>query len=95
MAQDLTLKRQTNAKNSVIYWGQLRDAIKALQNLAEERSQFAQDFQDTDLSIDELKHLTTGILGTAYDFVLPTFVDTFADVGNSGRNKQIISQIIA
>lgn len=95
MAQDLTIKRQTNAKNAVIYFGQLREAIKALQALSEERSKFDQDFQDTDFTLDELKHVTPGMIGTAYDFVLPTFSDTYIDTANSGRNLQIINQIIA
>lgn len=94
MAQDLTQKRQNIATNAVIYGTQLVNAINGLLELQAQRGVLSQDFQDSDFSTTDLKHLTSGMLGTLFDFVVPSLNTNFVDVANAGRNKQILRQII-
>ncbi len=94
MTQDITLVRQNVAANTVIYATQLVDALYNLQKLSDQRGKFESSFQDSDFSnAANLKHLTASIVGTFFDFVLPSLQANYADSGNGGRNEQILLQM--
>lgn len=92
MAQDLTQKRVNLATNAVFYSSQLIDALNGLAQLKTDRAFLSQDFQDADFT-GGLSHLTPGMVGTLFDFVLPSLQTAIEDSANSGRNKQILSQV--
>lgn len=92
MAQDLTQKRTNMATNAVFYATQLVDAMNGLDQIKTERGYLSEDFQDGDFT-GALSHLTPGMVGTLFDFVLPSLQTVIEDSANSGRNKQILSQV--
>lgn len=69
------------------------DALNTLINLSAERA-YAGNFLDSDfVNTGDLKHLDAGMIGTLFDFVVPSLLANFNDVANSGRNKQILLQV--
>jgi len=93
MAQDLTAKRLNVASKAMTAATQLVDALNVLLELKEERAVFGGDFQDSDFASTALKHVTASMVGTLFDFVVPSLNTNYLDAGNSGRNKQILLQM--
>lgn len=93
MAQDLTTKRIHVAEKAVTACQNIVDALNVLLELKDERSKFAQDFQDGDFLRDNLMHITPGMIGTLFDFVVPSLQTNYTDTDNGGRNKQILLQM--
>lgn len=92
MAQDLKQKRVNLAMNAVFYSTQLVDALNGLAQIKAERGYLGEDFQDEDFT-GVLAHLTPGMVGTLFDFVLPSLQANLEDQANAGRNKQILLQV--
>lgn len=86
-------QRRNVATNAVIQATKLLDALNALVALKAQRTFFESDFVDSDFDGTALQHLSAGIMGTFFDFVVPAFTTTLADAGNSGRNNQILNQV--
>lgn len=94
MAQNLREKRKNIARNTIIYSTQLVDALHGLLDLKEERAKLSEDFLDTDFpDSTDLMHLTAGIIGTLFDFVVPSLSANYQDDASGNRNKQILLQI--
>lgn len=100
MAVSDVQKRQNNANNAVIYVRQLLDAMNHLEDLAIERSQFANPFVDADFTPAGIAHLNAAMIGTLYDFVIGNvsgnasgIATWFLDAGNGNRNRQILEQV--
>lgn len=94
MAQDdIVQKRQNMEAKAAFYATQLDDALLGLAAIKIERAKLSQDFQDSDFVRSDIKHMDAGMVGTFFDFCLPTFQATYTDTGNSGRNTQIIQQM--
>jgi hypothetical protein len=93
MAQDITAKRQNVASRAVAAATQIVDALNVLLELKDERAQFNGDFQDSDFAGTALKQLTAAMVGTLFDFVVPSLQTNYLDAGNGGRNKQILLQV--
>jgi hypothetical protein len=92
MAQDLTLKRQNMAIAAINASTQLVDALNELLALRAEHSKLGEDFQVGDF-VGVLAHLTPGICGQLFDFVIPSLEVNFTDTANGERNKQILLQM--
>lgn len=92
MAQDLTNKRKNLANNAITHAERLVDALNALVNLRQERGELAVDFQDPDFAGANI-HITPGMMGTLFDFVVPSLLSNFQDAANGGRNEQILLQV--
>lgn len=93
MSQDLKNKKKKIINSAIQSSMQLVDALNNLSNLKEERNKLSEDFQDTDFSDDELLHATAGMIGTLFDFVVPSLLTNYLDEANIGRNKQILLQV--
>lgn len=93
MSQDLVRKKQNLAASAIAYSTQLVDALNGLQALALERAVLGEDFQDSDFVTPDLGHLTAGIVGTLFDFVVPSLQANYEDNVNAGRNRQILLQM--
>jgi hypothetical protein len=92
MAQDLTTKRQTIINNAMVASADLVDALNKLLVLKEQRAELDQDFQEADF-IAGLNHATAAMMGTLFDFVVPSLQTNYLDVANGGRNQQILLQV--
>lgn len=99
---DLIQKRRNNARAAVAAATELVDSMNILFELAKERAQFGSDvFADSDFAgVIDLQHLTPGMLGSLYDFVIGNVsaqasgISTwFVDAGNAGRNTQLLLQV--
>lgn len=94
MAADYYQKRKRMALRTVEAVEDFVDALYTLLELKDERSKFAEDFQDGDFVEDiNLRHLSAATIGTFFDFVVPSLKDNFDDAGNGERNKQILLQV--
>lgn len=90
---DYVQKKLNLAQKSVLAAEDFIDALNVLKELSDERSKLPQDFQDSDFVGTEIPHLTAGILGTLFDFVVPSLAANYLDTANGERNKQILLQI--
>lgn len=90
---DIVQKRQNLEAKTMFYFTQIDDALNGLAGIKVERTKLLQDFQDSDFTRSDIKHMDAGMVGTALDFCVPTFQTTMTDAGNSGRNTQIIEQM--
>lgn len=93
MSQNLVPKRQNIARNAIDLSTQLVNAINGLLALKDERAKLGQDFQDTDFVGTGLEQCTAGMIGTLFDFVVPSLQTNYEDAGNGARNKQILLQV--
>jgi len=92
MAQDLTAKRQNIINAAMSAAAQLTDALNLLLVLKEQRAELDQDFQEADFT-SSLSHATPGMMGSLFDFVVPSLQTNYLDVANGGRNQQILLQV--
>lgn len=92
MAQDLTIKRQKIAESAMSASAQIVDALNTLLVLKEQRAKLDQDFQESDF-VAGLNHVTPNMMGTLFDFVVPSLQSNYLDVPNGGRNQQILLQV--
>jgi len=92
-ADDIVAKRQNMEAKAMFYATQLDDALAGLAAIKAERAKLIQDFQDSDFSRIDIKHMNAAMVGTLLDFVIPAFQTTYVDADNAGRNVQIILQI--
>ena len=90
---DLTQKKINLATNSVFYATQLVDAVNSLRELANERTNLSTPFQDSDFVGTQNSHLTAQIIGTLFDFVVPSYETNYTDQANGGRNENILLQM--
>jgi hypothetical protein len=86
-------KRQNLASRAVDLATKFTDALYGLQLLMDERAKLPEDFQDSDFTGTDLAHLDAGMLGSLFDFVMPSFLTTYTDQANGGRNEQILLQV--
>lgn len=93
MAQDILAKRLNIAAKAVAASTQIVDALNTLLALKDERAKLTQDFQSADFDNSNLKHLTAGMIGTLFDFVVPSLETNYIDTANGERNKQILLQV--
>lgn len=93
MAQDQTSKRRNIATNAVTHCTNFLTALTNLIELSAQRGQSG-DFVDADFEGTDLRHLTPGIVGTLFDFVVPSINTNFIDSANGNRNENIIRQML-
>ena len=97
---DNTLQRKMVATQAVRAVTALADALYELVQLADQRARFISPFADSDFtsgnptSVD-LSQLSAAMVGTLFDFVLPSLQTWYADTGNDRRNQQILLQMRA
>jgi len=88
MAQDSVNKRKNIITNAVIHSERIVDALNALIQLKAERDDLDSPIIDSDC-VNGNSHLTAGIVGTLFDFVLPDLKATFDET----QNNQILNQM--
>lgn len=93
MSVDETSKRRNIASNTIIYVTQLTDALYQLQKLSDERAKLVDPFVDSDFTGTANSQANAAMIGTFFDFVLPSLVTNYQDAGNGGRNEQILLQL--
>lgn len=91
---DSTQKRRNIAEKTVTAATQFVDALNQLLELKEERAKLDGGFVDADFETDGLRHLSPGLVGTLFDFVVPDLQANYVDNDdNGGRNEQILLQV--
>lgn len=93
MAQNISGKRFNLAFETVEAVERLVDALLALEALGEERLKLEAPFVQADFDDTPLQHLTPAMIGTLFDFVVPSLSANYADAPNGGRNQQILLQM--
>lgn len=90
MAQSLVSKRRNIATNAAIHATTLWDSYQALQELKLERAKMEDgNFQQSDFDDTDLQHLSPGIIGGLFDFVLTDLKTWFEDAGHPERIERI------
>jgi hypothetical protein len=92
-AGDNTAQRQNVASKAVVAATQLVDALNTLLALSDQRSKFVSPFVDADFAGTANTQLTAGMMGTLFDFVVPSLNTNYLDAANGNRNKQILLQV--
>lgn len=92
-AGDSTAQRQNVASRAVDAVTRLTDALYELQQLSDQRAKFASPFVDSDFAGTANTQLTAAMIGTLFDFVVPSLLANYQDTGNGGRNEQILLQM--
>jgi len=96
---DNTKQRQNVATQAVKCCMDLTDAIFNLRKLRDQKNEFISPFVDSDFESSPtnigLSQCNAAMVGTLFDFVLPSLDTWFEDLPNGGRNQQITLQMRA
>lgn len=93
MAGDFTVRRRDVALEASNACGKFVDALNALIELKDVRLQIG-DFVDADFTDQpDIQHISPGVIGTLFDFVVGDLQTAYIDAGNGNRARNILLQM--
>lgn len=90
---DNTQQRLNVASQTVQAVTQIVNQLYRLQQLNDQRRKFTSPWIDQDFAKGSLQQLDAAMIGTFYDFCLPTLIEAFEDQAHGERNQQIMLQM--